>query len=94
MLLIVAKLLSGRSMLIGVDRLDYSKGIGLRVQAFDRFLADLKQQAMAEGVSQGALAEAVRLGELVVHTGQGAVHRPIPASYSRAPKCVSFVSLS
>src|SRR4029078_5373341 len=26
--------------------------------SFDRFLADLKQQAVAEGVSQGALAEA------------------------------------
>ena len=32
--------LADRSMLIGVDRLDYSKGIGLRVQAFDRFLMD------------------------------------------------------
>jgi trehalose 6-phosphate synthase len=27
-------------VLIGVDRLDYSKGIGLRVSAFDQFLAD------------------------------------------------------
>jgi trehalose 6-phosphate synthase len=32
--------LADRSMIIGVDRLDYSKGIGLRVQAFDRFLTD------------------------------------------------------
>jgi trehalose 6-phosphate synthase len=32
--------LAGRAMIIGVDRLDYSKGIGLRVQAFERFLAD------------------------------------------------------
>jgi trehalose 6-phosphate synthase len=31
--------LAGRSMIIGVDRLDYSKGIGLRMQAFEHFLA-------------------------------------------------------
>jgi trehalose 6-phosphate synthase len=31
--------LSGRAMIIGVDRLDYSKGIDLRMLAFERFLA-------------------------------------------------------
>jgi len=31
--------LAGRAMIIGVDRLDYSKGIALRMEAFDRFLA-------------------------------------------------------
>ncbi|MBI4275249.1 MAG: alpha,alpha-trehalose-phosphate synthase (UDP-forming) [Rhizobiales bacterium] len=31
--------LSGRAMIIGVDRLDYSKGITYRMEAFDRFLA-------------------------------------------------------
>jgi trehalose 6-phosphate synthase len=31
--------LSGRAMIIGVDRLDYSKGIGFRLEAFERFLA-------------------------------------------------------
>ena len=31
--------LSGRAMIIGVDRLDYSKGIGFRLDAFERFLA-------------------------------------------------------
>jgi trehalose 6-phosphate synthase len=31
--------LAGRSMIIGVDRLDYSKGLGLRVRAFEHFLA-------------------------------------------------------
>jgi trehalose 6-phosphate synthase len=31
--------LSGRTMIIGVDRLDYSKGITLRMDAFERFLA-------------------------------------------------------
>jgi trehalose 6-phosphate synthase len=31
--------LSGRNMIIGVDRLDYSKGIALRMEAFDRFLS-------------------------------------------------------
>jgi trehalose 6-phosphate synthase len=30
--------LAGRVMIIGVDRLDYSKGIALRMEAFDRFL--------------------------------------------------------
>ena len=30
--------LSGRAMIIGVDRLDYSKGIGFRLEAFERFL--------------------------------------------------------
>jgi trehalose 6-phosphate synthase len=31
--------LAERVMIIGVDRLDYSKGIALRMEAFDRFLA-------------------------------------------------------
>ena len=31
--------LAGRAMIIGVDRLDYSKGIALRMEAFDRFLS-------------------------------------------------------
>ena len=35
--------LSQRAMIIGVDRLDYSKGIGLRMEAFERFLADYQQ---------------------------------------------------
>jgi trehalose 6-phosphate synthase len=32
--------LGDRRMIIGVDRLDYSKGIGLRVRAFDQFLSN------------------------------------------------------
>jgi trehalose 6-phosphate synthase len=32
--------LAGRTMLIGVDRLDYSKGLTLRMEAFERFLQD------------------------------------------------------
>jgi trehalose 6-phosphate synthase len=35
----VVQSLAGRDMIIGVDRLDYSKGIALRMAAFDRFLA-------------------------------------------------------
>jgi trehalose 6-phosphate synthase len=31
--------LDGRVMIIGVDRLDYSKGIALRMEAFDSFLS-------------------------------------------------------
>src|SRR5262249_47734616 len=31
--------LAGRAMMIGVDRLDYSKGLAQRMDAFDRFLA-------------------------------------------------------
>ena len=31
--------LADRSMIIGVDRLDYSKGIGMRMRAFEQFLA-------------------------------------------------------
>lgn len=34
----VVKSLSGRAMIIGVDRLDYSKGIAGRMEAFERFL--------------------------------------------------------
>ena len=34
----VLKSLVGRSLIIGVDRLDYSKGIGHRLSAFERFL--------------------------------------------------------
>ncbi len=35
----VVSSLSGRDMIIGVDRLDYSKGITHRMEAFERFLA-------------------------------------------------------
>ena len=35
----VVQSLAGRDMIIGVDRLDYSKGIALRMAAFDHFLA-------------------------------------------------------
>jgi trehalose 6-phosphate synthase len=35
----VVESLAGRIMIIGVDRLDYSKGIALRMEAFDRFLS-------------------------------------------------------
>lgn len=35
----------GRKMLIGVDRLDYSKGLGERFESFGRFLADNPDQA-------------------------------------------------
>ncbi|MBT0668359.1 alpha,alpha-trehalose-phosphate synthase (UDP-forming) [Novosphingobium profundi] len=35
----------GRKMLIGVDRLDYSKGLGERFESFSRFLADNPDQA-------------------------------------------------
>jgi trehalose 6-phosphate synthase len=35
----VVESLGGRAMIIGVDRLDYSKGIPQRMQAFERFLA-------------------------------------------------------
>src|SRR5260370_38503472 len=31
--------LAGRAMVIGVDRLDYSKGLAQRMDAFERFLA-------------------------------------------------------
>lgn len=36
----VVESLAGRLMIIGVDRLDYSKGIALRMDAFDHFLSD------------------------------------------------------
>jgi trehalose 6-phosphate synthase len=36
----VAESLSGRAMIIGVDRLDYSKGLPERMDAFERFLAN------------------------------------------------------
>ena len=35
----VVESLAGRAMIIGVDRLDYSKGIAQRMDAFERFLA-------------------------------------------------------
>jgi trehalose 6-phosphate synthase len=35
----VVESLAGRVMIIGADRLDYSKGIALRMEAFDRFLS-------------------------------------------------------
>jgi trehalose 6-phosphate synthase len=36
----VVNSLSDRTMIIGVDRLDYSKGLGLRVRAFEHFLTE------------------------------------------------------
>jgi len=39
----VRRSLADRAMIIGVDRLDYSKGIALRMEAFERFLADFPQ---------------------------------------------------
>ncbi|HWN52187.1 MAG TPA: trehalose-6-phosphate synthase [Xanthobacteraceae bacterium] len=36
----VVESLADRVMIIGVDRLDYSKGIALRMEAFDRFLSN------------------------------------------------------
>ena len=35
----VVESLAGRDMIMGVDRLDYSKGIALRMEAFDHFLS-------------------------------------------------------
>jgi len=35
----VVRSLVGRAMIIGVDRLDYTKGLNLRMDAFERFLA-------------------------------------------------------
>ena len=39
----VLRSLTGRAMIIGVDRLDYSKGITQRMEAFERFLAENPQ---------------------------------------------------
>jgi trehalose 6-phosphate synthase len=39
----VLESLAGRAMIIGVDRLDYTKGIALRMDAFERFLAAYDQ---------------------------------------------------
>ena len=36
----VVRSLADRSMIIGVDRLDYSKGLGLRMRAFEQFLGE------------------------------------------------------
>lgn len=40
----VLESLSGRAMMIGVDRLDYSKGIPERMHAFERFLVNFPDQ--------------------------------------------------
>ena len=40
----VSESLAGRAMIIGVDRLDYTKGISLRMEAFERFLAAYPDQ--------------------------------------------------
>ena len=39
----VIESLSGRAMIIGVDRMDYSKGLPLRMDAFERLLANFPQ---------------------------------------------------
>ena len=39
----VIESLSGRAMIIGVDRMDYSKGLPLRMDAFERLLAQFPQ---------------------------------------------------
>ena len=37
--------LTGRAMIIGVDRLDYSKGLNLRLDAFEQFLRTYRNGA-------------------------------------------------
>ena len=43
----VVNSLADRAMIIGVDRLDYSKGLGLRIDAFEHFLAELSATGAA-----------------------------------------------
>ena len=43
--------LNGRAQIIGVDRLDYSKGLNLRLDAYEHFLAQLRRLARQGDVS-------------------------------------------
>ena len=52
--------LAGRAMVIGVDRLDYSKGLPQRMDAFERFLARLSGLARQGDLSADHAAKAAR----------------------------------
>ena len=51
---------SGRAMIIGVDRLDYSKGIPERMSAFERFLAEFSRLAREGHISSDYTAQPYR----------------------------------
>src|SRR6516165_5484306 len=61
----VVESLAGRVMVIGVDRLDYSKGIPLRMEAFRRFLSTHRRSGpVSMSVLSGRATIPTRLDEL------------------------------
>ena len=70
----VLESLSGRAMIIGVDRLDYSKGIPERLNAFERFLTNFPDwrgkvtYLQITPRSRTAIAEYADIGRVVGET--------------------------
>ena len=59
--------LADRSMIIGVDRLDYSKGIGMRMRAFEQFLDQLSALARRRDLSADHAAQPLRHPRICRH---------------------------
>ena len=70
----VLESLSGRAMVIGVDRLDYSKGLPERMNAYERFLAEFPDwrgkvtYLQITPRSRGSIAEYADIGRLLGET--------------------------
>lgn len=75
----VVESLAGRAMIIGVDRLDYSKGLSQRLDAYERFLAlhpDWRNKVTYLQItpkSRSAISEYVEM-ERVVNTAAGRIN--------------------
>ena len=59
--------LADRTMIIGVDRLDYSKGIGMRMRAFEQFLTELSALARRRDLSPDHAAQPLRHPRICRH---------------------------
>jgi len=71
----VVESLAGRVMIIGVDRLDYSKGIALRMEAFDRFLStylDWRGKVTYLQITPKSRSEIPEYAEMECHIGETA----------------------
>jgi trehalose 6-phosphate synthase len=88
--------LSGRAMIIGVDRLDYSKGLNLRLDAYDHFLrnhADWRGKVTYLQItpkscrwsSLSARAPAASTARMVRPTGRRSVTSTAPTAALRCP---------
>jgi len=82
----VVQSLAGRDMIIGVDRLDYSKGIALRMAAFDRFLASHRDWRGQGDLSPGHAQKPLRHSRYAGHGARDPMKRGrVNGLYGEAP---------